>query len=211
LLRHPFARKGPAGKALRSAGHFQPAGVRHGQGLGQRCFERSLVHSAIERGAGREPFGQVALAGLKRRGARCPGFEQGHRQAFAERGQDDEARLGQFARLVRTEARPDEAQRWRGIAKQGFERGDIAARREASSRAITIISELQSTLNMEQGGELAQRLDELYAYVNARIIAAAAENHVGPIDDATRVLNVLRDSWVAIATPAAEAPVRGAA
>ena len=96
-------------------------------------------------------------------------------------------------------------------AREAIERGDIAARREASSRAITIISELQSTLNMEQGGELAQRLDELYAYVNARIIAAAAENHVGPIDDATRVLNVLRDSWVAIATPAAEAPVRGAA
>ena len=96
-------------------------------------------------------------------------------------------------------------------AREAIERGDIAARRDASSRAITIISELQSTLNMEQGGELAQRLDELYIYVNGRIIAAAAENSVAPIDDATRVLNVLRESWVAIATPAADAAVRGAA
>ncbi len=96
-------------------------------------------------------------------------------------------------------------------AREAIERGDIAARRDASSRAITIISELQSTLNMEQGGELAQRLDDLYIYVNGRIIAAAAENSVGPIDDATRVLNVLRDSWVTIATPAADAAVRGAA
>ena len=96
-------------------------------------------------------------------------------------------------------------------AREAIERGDIAARRDASSRAITIISELQSTLNMEQGGEIAQRLDELYIYVNGRIIAAAAENSVGPIDDATRVLNVLRDSWVTIATPAADAQVRGAA
>ncbi len=96
-------------------------------------------------------------------------------------------------------------------AREAIERGDIAARRDASSRAITIISELQSTLNMEQGGELAQRLDELYIYVNGRIIAAAAENSVGPIDDATRVLTVLRDSWVTIATPAADAAVRGAA
>ena len=96
-------------------------------------------------------------------------------------------------------------------AREAIERGDIAARRDASSRAITIISELQSTLNMEQGGELAQRLDELYIYVNGRIIAAAAENSVAPIDDATRVLNVLRESWVAIATPAADTAVRGAA
>ena len=96
-------------------------------------------------------------------------------------------------------------------AREAIERGVIPARRDASSRTITIISELQSTLNMEQGGELAQRLDELYIYVNGRIIAAAAENSVAPIDDATRVLNVLRESWVAIATPAADAAVRGAA
>ncbi len=96
-------------------------------------------------------------------------------------------------------------------AREAIERGDIVARRDASSRAITIISELQSTLNMEQGGELAQRLDELYGYVNACILRAAADNAVGPIDDATRVLGVLRDSWVTIATPAADAPVRGAA
>ena len=96
-------------------------------------------------------------------------------------------------------------------AREAIERGDIAGRRDASSRAITIISELQSTLNMEQGGEIAQRLDELYIYVNGRIIAAAADNSVGPIDDATRVLNVLRESWVAIAAPAADAQVRGAA
>lgn len=96
-------------------------------------------------------------------------------------------------------------------AREAIERGDIAARRDASSRAIAIISELQSTLNMEQGGEIAQRLDDLDVYVNGRIIAAAAENGVGPIDDATRVLTVLRESWVAIATPAADAQVRGAA
>lgn len=96
-------------------------------------------------------------------------------------------------------------------AREAIERGDIVARRDASSRAITIISELQSTLNMEQGGELAQRLDELYGYVNACILRAAADNAVGPIDDATRVLGVLRDSWVTIATPAAEQPLRGAA
>jgi flagellar protein FliS len=96
-------------------------------------------------------------------------------------------------------------------ARGAIERGDIAARRDASSRALAIVSELQSTLNMQEGGDLAQRLDELYAYVTSRILLAATHNTVGPIDDASRVLATLRDSWVAIATPAADAPVRGAA
>lgn len=96
-------------------------------------------------------------------------------------------------------------------ARDGIERRDIAARRDASSRALTIISELQSTLNMEQGGEIAQRLDELYGYVTARILHAAATNTVAPLDDATRVMTTLRDSWVAISAPAAETPIRGAA
>lgn len=96
-------------------------------------------------------------------------------------------------------------------ARLAVEQGDIAARRDASARALTIVSELQSTLNMEQGGEIAERLDELYAYVTARILQAAAANAVGPLDDASRVLATLRESWLAVATPEIDTEVRGAA
>ncbi len=96
-------------------------------------------------------------------------------------------------------------------ARLAIERGDIAARRDASTRALTIVSELQSTLNMEQGGEIAERLDELYGYVTARILQAAAADAVGPLDDASRVLATLRESWLAVATPEVDTEVRGAA
>lgn len=105
----------------------------------------------------------------------------------------------------------DGALKFLNQAREAIDRKDIAARRDASTRALAIISELQSTLNMDRGGELAERLDALYAYVNACILQAAAENSTVPLDQATRVLTTLRDSWVTIATPAAEAPVRGAA
>lgn len=95
--------------------------------------------------------------------------------------------------------------------RDAIERGDIRARHTASTRALAIVNELQSTLNMEQGGDIARQLDELYAYVNGRILKAAAENAVGPVDEAARVLETLRESWVSIATPAADTPVRGAA
>lgn len=94
--------------------------------------------------------------------------------------------------------------------REAIARGDIAARRDASARALAVVSELQNTLNMEQGGDIARQLDELYAYVNGRILQAAMDNSVAPIDDATRVLSMLRESWAAIAAPS-EQPVRGAA
>jgi flagellar protein FliS len=105
----------------------------------------------------------------------------------------------------------DGALKFLNQARDAIERDDIPARRDASTRALAIISELQSTLNMEQGGALAERLDALYGYVNACILQAAAENAVAPLDSATRVLAILRESWVTVAAPAADVPVRGAA
>lgn len=105
----------------------------------------------------------------------------------------------------------DGALKFLAQSRDAIERGDIPARCDASNRALAIVAELQSTLNLEKGGEIAQRLDELYTYVTARVLAAAAENAVAPIDDATRVLTMLRDAWRSVATPVADAPLRGAA
>lgn len=96
-------------------------------------------------------------------------------------------------------------------SREAIERGDVAARRDTSSRALAIISELQSTLNMADGGEIAQRLDALYGYVNACILQAARDNAVEPLNDAMRVLETLRDSWDSIAAAPGQASVRGAA
>ncbi len=96
------------------------------------------------------------------------------------------------------------------LTRDAIERRDLHARRDASSRALAIISELQSTLNMAEGGEIAQGLDELYGFVNLRILDATKHNAVTPIDDAIRVIENLRGAWVSIAVAPAES-VRGAA
>jgi flagellar secretion chaperone FliS len=104
----------------------------------------------------------------------------------------------------------DGALKFLHLTRDAIERRDLRARRDASSRALAIISELQSTLNMAEGGDLAQRLDELYGFVNLRILDATKDNAVAPIDDAVRVIENLRGAWVSIATASAES-VRGAA
>jgi flagellar protein FliS len=89
------------------------------------------------------------------------------------------------------------------VARDAIERRDIAARRKALSNALAIISELQSTLKIEEGGELAASLDELYGYASRRLLEAAAKNDVTPLDEVRKVFEILREAWSSIATPAA--------
>ena len=105
----------------------------------------------------------------------------------------------------------DGALRFMAQARVAIERKDIRARREAISRTLAIISELQGTLDMEKGGEIAVSLNALYVYVNGRLLDGAAKQDVRPIDEASRVLSTLREAWSDIAGPASAsgAGVRG--
>ena len=101
----------------------------------------------------------------------------------------------------------DGAIRFIGEAREGIVQRDIARRGRAISRAMAIISELQSSLDMEKGGDIAVSLDSLYVYVRDRLVDASIKQDVKPLDDATRVLKNLREGWVAIAAQSSD-PVR---
>jgi flagellar protein FliS len=101
----------------------------------------------------------------------------------------------------------DGALRFIGDARAAMERNDVAARRTAISRALAIIAELQSTLDMEGGASIASSLDGLYSFVTRRLMDASFEKTLAPLDDAVRVLTTLRDAWAQIAVQPAAAPV----
>ena len=86
------------------------------------------------------------------------------------------------------------------VARDAIERKDIMARRDAMSRALAILGELQNTLNVEHGGEIAAALDDLYTYATRRLMQAVVDNDVEPVDEVRRLLDGLRDSWRTIAT-----------
>jgi flagellar protein FliS len=87
-------------------------------------------------------------------------------------------------------------------ARAAMERRDIPARRDALSRALAIISELQVTLNLDEGGKIATSLDELYSYCSRRLLDAAMKSDVAAVDEVRRLLTTLRDAWQTIAAPA---------
>ena len=89
----------------------------------------------------------------------------------------------------------DGALRFLASDREAIERRDIRARHEAFSRLLAIISELQSTLDIDGGGQVAVQLDELYGFMNRRILASAMENSTAPLDEVKPLLEMLRDAW----------------
>ena len=85
--------------------------------------------------------------------------------------------------------------------------GDLQAKRLAISGALGALSELQNTLDLDKGGEMAKRLQALYAYIGSRIIEANLNRDVASLDEALKLVLPLREAWsdIAAAAPAAKA------
>ncbi len=80
-------------------------------------------------------------------------------------------------------------------ARGAIERNDLPARRDAISRAMAIVAELQNTLDMQVGGDIARSLDALYTYANSALLEASAKRDSKPLDSVETVLTNLRDAW----------------
>jgi flagellar protein FliS len=80
-------------------------------------------------------------------------------------------------------------------ARAAMDRGDLPAYRNAIGRALGIIAELQNTLNLSSGGDIARSLDSLYSFVSAALLDASAQANATPLDGVETVLTNLRDAW----------------
>ena len=99
----------------------------------------------------------------------------------------------------------DGALRFMAVAREAIVRKDIPARRDALNRTMAIVSELQSALNLQAGGEVAVDLDRLYEYASVRLLDAAMRNDVEPVDEVRRIFEILRDGWATAAGTAVPA------
>jgi len=81
----------------------------------------------------------------------------------------------------------------------GFSHADIAERNTAIhnnvQRAIDIIRELNSSLDLEAGGQLADTLRNLYAFFERRLNDSNVKKSRKGIDEVIPMLKQLRDAW----------------
>lgn len=73
---------------------------------------------------------------------------------------------------------------------------NIAEKGLAISQAINIITNgLKASLDLEAGGELAERLFALYDYMCTRLLYANLKNNQADLDEVTRLLNEIKSAW----------------
>ena len=99
----------------------------------------------------------------------------------------------------------DGALRFIDEARAAHARHDLRARGQAISKTLAIIGELQNTLDMEKGGAVAEQLDNLYTYINSRLIDVTLKQDVTACDEVHKLLTTLRDALIprVVAPPAA--------
>lgn len=100
-----------------------------------------------------------------------------------------------------------------GAAQHQMSEGNIPAKGQNISKAIEIIDNgLRASLDLEAGGELADRLYALYDYMTARLLHANLHNDLAAIEEVSHLLGELRSAWEEIAAdPAVVSANRAAA
>lgn len=89
-------------------------------------------------------------------------------------------------------------------AKGHMDRGEIQPKGEQIGSAISILEGLKSSLDMEKGGEIAQNLEDLYIYMERRLIEANRINDTALLDEVSDLLKQIKEAWDAIAGHAAD-------
>ncbi len=81
------------------------------------------------------------------------------------------------------------------LARTRLKEGNSAGCSEAVARAMEIVLELIGSLDIEEGGEIAQNLAALYLYVQEQLAEASTQQTAEPINNAVGVLTTLLGGW----------------
>lgn len=80
-------------------------------------------------------------------------------------------------------------------AKGYMLRNEPADKGRFISWSISIISGLQSSLDMEAGGDISRNLDDLYDYMVRRLGEASASNDPAILDEVSSLLVEIKSAW----------------
>lgn len=81
-------------------------------------------------------------------------------------------------------------------AKMAMETGNKLVQAEKISRTMAIVSEFSNTLDHKVGGQIAEDLDALYAFMIRELTRAGRENDQKALETVGDLLSDLRGTWI---------------
>jgi len=92
----------------------------------------------------------------------------------------------------------DGARRFLGQAAIAMGDGQVELAHRKLRRTEDILLHLREVLDMEQGGEIATRLQSIYLFCQSYLLKARLDRDPAKIDKVSAMLGELRDSWATI-------------
>ncbi|WP_051693810.1 flagellar export chaperone FliS [Desulfohalovibrio reitneri] len=92
----------------------------------------------------------------------------------------------------------DGAVKFLNQAITSIEKKDVKQKGIELGKATDIINELQSSLNKEKGGELAENLSRLYFYCNSKLLQANLKLDADAVREVIKILEGLRSAYAQI-------------
>lgn len=80
-------------------------------------------------------------------------------------------------------------------AKGAIQYKNVDLKGKRINSAISIISGLRENLNTDEGGDIAENLDALYAYIQSIMFKAHLNNDIKLLDEASELIEDIRSAW----------------
>lgn len=80
-------------------------------------------------------------------------------------------------------------------AKGFIERKDYSGKSTALSKAMAIINSLQSSIDMNAGGEISNNLHSLYGFMHEYLIVASREMSIEKVQEVMDILLTIKSAW----------------
>ena len=88
------------------------------------------------------------------------------------------------------------------LAREFYVKKEYEAKAKALQKTVDIINELNSSLDMDKGGDIARNLRSLYLYMIHTVTEADLKKDFHAFDDVIQLLEELESAWKAITVPA---------
>ncbi len=90
-------------------------------------------------------------------------------------------------------------------ASGALRKSDIEARCKELNHAALVIGQLESWVDLKNGGESAESLSRFYAYLRAKMLEAAVNKSAAILDNQIEMILHVRSAWQQLDTPPPQA------
>jgi len=83
-----------------------------------------------------------------------------------------------------------------GRTRLAIQAADLSAEADHTGRAMEALIELSTSLNMEEGGDVAQSFASLYVYMMNRLTSGLCSCSTEHVDEVIQLVQELREGWM---------------